>query len=131
MHRSAGGIIKNDKGEILLIERAIFPFGWSCPSGHVDPDEEPEVAMKREIKEEVGLDVKKCKLLYHEFLDWNKCSRGVVGHDWHLYEVLEWAGALHWEESEVKNIKWVTIDDLKKIELEEAYHHWFKKLGYI
>ncbi|MDD4901842.1 MAG: NUDIX hydrolase [Patescibacteria group bacterium] len=131
MHQSAGAVIKNNQGEILLIERAIFPFGWSCPSGHIEEGENPEQGMKREIFEETGLKVRKSRLLFNEFLDWNECSRGVVGHNWFLYEVSEWTGKLKKEESEVKNINWVAISELKKLKLEEAYKYWFKKLGYL
>jgi mutator protein MutT len=131
MHRSVGAIIKNDQGEILLIERAIFPFGWSCPSGHVDESENPEQGMEREILEETGIKVQKSRLLFNEFLDWNKCSHGVTGHKWFLYEALEWTGKIKIEKSEVKNINWVAISELKKLKLEEAYQYWFKKSGYL
>ncbi|HTX87296.1 MAG TPA: NUDIX hydrolase [Candidatus Nanoarchaeia archaeon] len=131
MHQSAGAIIKDKDGKILMIERKFAPFGWAGPAGHINPGEDPKMAMMREVKEEVGLNVIKSKLIFHEMLDWNRCSGGVVGHDWYLYEVLEWSGELIKEESEVKNIKWVELVELKKIKLEEAYRYWFKKLSYL
>ena len=131
MHQSAGAIIKDKEGRILIIERKFAPFGWAGPAGHIDEGESPEEAMKREVREEVGLEVKKFKLLYHETLDWNKCSRGITGHEWFLYKILEWSGELKKEKSEVKNLKWVAPSELKKIKLEEAYQYWFKKLGYL
>ena len=34
VHYSAGAIIKNDKGQILMIDRLKQPFGFACPAGH-------------------------------------------------------------------------------------------------
>lgn len=129
MHKSAGAVIKNKKGEILMIERNIFPPGWAAPAGHVDEGEKPEEAMIREVREEVGINVKDFKLLTHEFVDWNECSKGIVGHDWHVYEVLDYEGEIRRSEREVKGIKWVSIDELKKLELEKVWKMWFNKLN--
>jgi ADP-ribose pyrophosphatase YjhB (NUDIX family) len=45
LHYSAGAIIKNDKGEFLIIERAKFPPGFAGPAGHVDEGETGEEAI--------------------------------------------------------------------------------------
>lgn len=129
MHKSAGAIIKNEKGEILMIERKIFPPGWACPAGHVDEGESSEEAMIREAREEVGLNVNKCKLLIHEVVDWNKCSKGIVGHDWYVYEVLDYEGEVKRSEDETKNFKWVSEEELKKLKLEKVWKLWFNRLS--
>jgi mutator protein MutT len=131
MHQSGGAIIKDEEGRILLIERKFEPFGWAGPAGHVDEGETPAEAMRREVKEEVGLEVKNAKLLFHEFLDWNKCQRGITGHDWFLYEVLEWTGEIKRERSEVKNVEWIELKNIKNLKIEEAYNYWFKKLNFL
>lgn len=130
MHTSAGAIIKNEKNEILLIDRVKIPLGWAAPAGHVEDGELPEEALRREVKEETNLKIKKFKLLYHEFIAWNECSRGVKGHDWYLYEILEWKGGVKKEDKEAKDIKWVNTKDLKNLKLEEVWQYWFEKLGY-
>jgi len=50
-------IVKNN--EILLIKRGVEPQidKWAFPSGYVNRYETPEDALKREVKEETGLDV--------------------------------------------------------------------------
>ncbi|HAV11037.1 MAG TPA: hypothetical protein DCX32_00600 [Candidatus Moranbacteria bacterium] len=130
MHKSAGAIIKNDKGKILMLERTKFPFGWACPAGHVDEGEKPEDAMVREVWEETGLSVKEYELLFHEFVEWNECSRGVRGHDWSLFEAIEWEGEAV-SNSESKNMKWVGVDEIKGLELEPVWKYWFEKLKII
>ncbi len=131
MHRSVGVIIKNKKGEILMIERVKLPFGWACPAGHIDDDEKPEEALKREVKEEVGLEIKNIKLLIYEFVDWNKCSQGTVGHDWYVFEALFDKGSLVLERKEVKNFQWINQNELKNLQLEEVWKMWFERLEYL
>lgn len=129
MHKSAGAIIKNEKGEILMIERKIFPPGWACPAGHIDEGESPEEAMIREVKEETGLIVKDYKLLINEFVDWNKCSKGVEGHDWYLFEVLDYEGEIKKSDREAKNIGWINREKLKGLKLEKVWEMWFNRLS--
>ena len=131
MHVSVGAIIKNEDNKILMLDRAYFPFGWACPAGHVDKNEDPEQALKREIKEETNLDIKTYKLLIHEFVEWNKCIKGVKGHDWYVYEIGEWQGKIKQNKREVKEINWFSPDEIKKLKLEQIWQYWFKKLRII
>jgi 8-oxo-dGTP pyrophosphatase MutT (NUDIX family) len=51
---AAGAVVRNAKGEILLIYRLKT---WDLPKGKIDKGETPEVAAVREIQEETGLNV--------------------------------------------------------------------------
>ncbi|MFC1771248.1 NUDIX domain-containing protein, partial [Candidatus Margulisiibacteriota bacterium] len=51
--KSAGGIVINEKGEILIVNQN--NLSWSLPKGHIDKDENPLTAAKREIYEETGI----------------------------------------------------------------------------
>ena len=48
---------------IVLIERKNPPLGWALPGGFVDRGERVEAALKREMREEIGLDVSIVSLL--------------------------------------------------------------------
>lgn len=52
-------VVRNDDGAILLTKRAIPPYmgKWVMPGGKIDLGEPITVALKREVFEEVGLDV--------------------------------------------------------------------------
>ncbi len=128
MHISVGVIIKNNQGKILMIDRTFFPMGWACPAGHVDEGESPEHALIREFKEETNLDIKKYKLLIHEYVDWNKCIKGAKGHDWYVYEITDWSGEIIQNKLEENAIKWVTKEEIKKEELEKIWQQRVKKL---
>ncbi len=50
--QAAGGLVKSNKGKILLIERK---GRWDLPKGKLDPGEKPAQAALREVKEETGI----------------------------------------------------------------------------
>jgi len=52
----ADAAIFNENGEILLMERA-DGSGWCLPCGWVEANERPIDAMRREVREETGLEV--------------------------------------------------------------------------
>ena len=130
-HKTAGAIIRNEKGEILLLDRKTLPFGWAGPAGHIEENENPEEAMEREVFEEVGLKVERSKLLFHEYVEWNECKSGVRGHEWNLFEVLDWDGNLKRSEREVKKLKWFNEKEIGNLKLEEVWRYWFEKLRVI
>lgn len=58
---SVGGFIRNKFGEVLFIKRSendsFLPGNWELPGGGVEYGENIEKTLRREIKEECGLDV--------------------------------------------------------------------------
>jgi ADP-ribose pyrophosphatase len=61
---TVGALIVNKEGKILLIRSYKWLNGkYSVPGGHIEPYERIEEAIKREVKEEVGLDVEVKELL--------------------------------------------------------------------
>ena len=56
-HRvTAGAVVIRDDNKILLIEGP--QRGWELPGGHVEEGESIHHALKREVKEETGIDIK-------------------------------------------------------------------------
>ncbi len=60
---TVGALIQNDEGKILLCESHKWPGLYTVPGGHIELGETAEEALVREIKEEVGLDIKVVELL--------------------------------------------------------------------
>ena len=59
------GVLVVDGGKVLLVERAVEPFKgyWDIPGGFLDCDEHPAEAVRREMKEETGLEVEPREVL--------------------------------------------------------------------
>jgi putative (di)nucleoside polyphosphate hydrolase len=57
---NVGAVLFNRMGEIFVARRADLPNaegtpgGWQLPQGGIDPDEDPRMAVLRELEEEIG-----------------------------------------------------------------------------
>jgi 8-oxo-dGTP pyrophosphatase MutT (NUDIX family) len=63
---AAGALFVNERGQILLVHPTYRP-DWLLPGGSVDADESPHVCAIREVREELGLDVRVGRLLCLEY----------------------------------------------------------------
>jgi len=56
------GLVWNDRHELLFCKmsskRGVFPEQWGLPGGGVEPNEKIEEALRRELREEIGIEVK-------------------------------------------------------------------------
>lgn len=64
---SAGGLIRNRDGAILIVKPA-YRAGWLLPGGIVERDESPVQALCREVQEEIALRVEPQRLLCIDYL---------------------------------------------------------------
>jgi len=61
---TAGAIVIDKQGRVLLLKhRFRTGSGWGIPGGFVDAGEQPVDAVRRELQEEVGLDVDELEVL--------------------------------------------------------------------
>ena len=149
-HTSVGIIVRRGE-EILLIERKKFPFGFAPPSGHVDLDPDYETAAKRELKEEVGLEVVELNLLIEGKKE-NKCRRdGGTWHYWKIYQA-EVQGDIVASSDETKQVGWFSPERIRELSdrtgkylsgeitekeweespgIEVVWYEWFKELEII
>ncbi|HKZ00822.1 MAG TPA: NUDIX domain-containing protein [Pyrinomonadaceae bacterium] len=60
---TAAAIIINNQGQVLLLKHVFRPgSGWGIPGGFLQTGEQPEMGLRRELQEEVGLDLERVEL---------------------------------------------------------------------
>jgi ADP-ribose pyrophosphatase YjhB (NUDIX family) len=60
---SCAAIITNERREVLLLEHVLRPAsGWGIPGGFMEYGEQPDEAIRRELREETGLELENVKL---------------------------------------------------------------------
>ncbi len=69
------------QGKIVLIERKNPPYGWAIPGGFVDVGETVEDAVRREMKEEIGVELFDLKQ-FHAYSDPKRDKR------WHTISLI-------------------------------------------
>lgn len=61
---SAGAIVLNPKNQVLLLHHILRPgSGWGIPGGFLDRGEQPDTAVRREIREETGIELTDLRFL--------------------------------------------------------------------
>lgn len=61
---SVVALVVNPAGEVLVLDHFLRPgSSWGLPGGFIDPGESPEAAVRRELKEETGLEISDVSLL--------------------------------------------------------------------
>ena len=62
---TAGAFVFDEQGRILLLEHEFRPDSrWGIPGGFLNKSEHPEEAMRRELREEVALEVDDVQFLF-------------------------------------------------------------------
>lgn len=119
LHRIVRVMVEDNRGRILLQKRSphvdLFPNAWDhSAAGHVDEGESYEEAAIREAAEEIGLKGIKLK----EVAQWrsNDVFGGRILNRFNrLYKVLLDNPEFALQKSEVSDVKWFTLDEIKRL----------------
>ncbi len=111
----AGGCIFNKNGEVLLQKRADCNK-WGFPGGAIELGETPEMAAKREVKEETGLDVEVGNLIGIYTDSDVICANGDKVHSICIgYEMSIVGGELICDENETLELKYFSLDNMPEL----------------
>jgi 8-oxo-dGTP diphosphatase len=62
---TVGAVVIDSSGRVLLLRHRFRPGGgWGIPGGFMRPREQPEEAVRRELREEIGLEVEVAGLAF-------------------------------------------------------------------
>jgi 8-oxo-dGTP diphosphatase len=114
---SVTGIVTNEKGEVLLLDHLLRPrSGWGPPGGFIERGEQPETALRREIKEETTLDLASVQLIR---------TRTFKRHIEIIYTARA-VGEARAVSREIRSLKWFEIDSMPaemSLDLQFAIHN--------
>jgi 8-oxo-dGTP diphosphatase len=108
----------DQSGRVLVAKRPQgkeFAGLWEFPGGKVEPGETPEVALARELYEELGIEVDVPSLVPVSFSSESRGDRHLV---LLLYRSSVWSGEA--QALDAAAIRWVDIGDLGKLPMPPA-----------
>lgn len=102
---TAGAMLFDDRGRILLLEHVFRPdSGWGIPGGFMGRHEQPEEALRRELREEIAVEVEDVELLFVRSLG---RPRQVE-----IYFRARVVGEPRASSFEIKRAQWFAVDEL-------------------
>ncbi len=135
-------VIRDAKGQVLAGERSDRPGAWQLPQGGIDPGEEPEEALMRELQEEIGSDGLCIRSRSGDWIRYNfpetvnrEMLQDFQGQQqiWFLLEFLPGKGPdLSLSDGEFRDVRWMKPQELIEGIVEwkrEAYRLGFAALG--
>jgi 8-oxo-dGTP diphosphatase len=124
-------LIFNEKREFLIIQRLkndnVLPGYWDIPGGTIEDRESIVNGVRREAREETGLEISNPSLFFHT---WNiderkaKCFIRMI----FLAKYDGDPSAIRLDSSEHEACAWIAFDDVKKYQLVEYLHDCFATL---
>jgi len=130
-------IIKNN-GDYLLCkmadDRGVFPGQWALSGGGMEPGETIEEALRREIREELGEELRITEIVPWTFRDDIRVKTYPDGRKeeiYMLYLIFDCISANRQVtfNDEFQEIKWVSPNDIGQLDLNEATRMTFKQKG--
>lgn len=128
LHRTAGALIERG-GRYLVIHKRTWPYLWDVVAGHLHQAEAPLKAVRREVREEVGLVLIQPRLAWHGVIYPDPCRRGAVRHEWYLFRARV-RGVLACDRREVREARWVTVDEMARLPFVRPAYWLLDAIGF-
>lgn len=107
---SAAAVIRDEQGRVLIVN-PVYKERWNLPGGHVEKGELPTAALRRELREELGLDLEVGDLLVTAWV-----TRPEGSHVFYVFDGprldAERQRAIRLQESEIGEIRFCLPEDI-------------------
>ena len=120
---AVGILINNDS--VLLCQRkstACYALKWEFPGGKVEPDEHEEDCLRRELREELGIDATIGELFHRQDAEYADSGR----FDVHYYLVDSFSGSL--QNLVFERFLWTPVSSLPEFDILEGNRDVVNKL---
>jgi 8-oxo-dGTP diphosphatase len=137
-HFTVNGLIFYNGKTLLLKHRKVEK--WLCPGGHIEPNETPDEALLREVKEETGLDVHfmgdidktfgddQVRILHSPFVVQDELINIPGDEHYHIDLIyLCTSGTDKLATEEASDIGWFTYEETEKLEMFPNFRTLLKK----
>jgi ADP-ribose pyrophosphatase YjhB (NUDIX family) len=110
---TASGVCLDDEGRILLSRRGIDPFAgkWDLPGGFLDEDEHPRDCVRRELREEAGVEIEPLELL-GVWMDQYGPSSGSAAYTLNFYWTARIVEGTPEPHDDVAEFRWFALDEI-------------------
>jgi len=115
---TVGALIVNDGDEILLVKSHKWGNKYTVPGGHIELGERSETAVKREVREEVGLEVEPVRVLLVQEAIY---PADYIKHEHYIfldYLCRTESSAVKLDEKEIQEHLWVNPERALQLDLE-------------
>ncbi|MFK0046076.1 NUDIX domain-containing protein [Streptomyces sp. NPDC090741] len=107
---SAAAIVSDEQGRVLIVN-PVYKERWNLPGGHIEEGELPAAAARREVREEIGLDLEIGVLLVTAWV-----TRAEGSHVFYVFDGPELSAeqqqAITLQESEIGEIRFCLPADI-------------------
>ncbi|MER7468160.1 NUDIX hydrolase [Streptomyces sp. NPDC097981] len=107
---SAAAIIRDEQGRVLIVN-PVYKERWNLPGGHLEEGELPTAAARREVREEIGLELEIGDLLVTAWV-----TRAEGSHVFYVFDGPELSPeqqrAITLQESEIGEIRFCLPEDI-------------------
>ncbi|MEU9304981.1 NUDIX hydrolase [Streptomyces sp. NPDC048269] len=107
---SAAAIVRDEQGRVLIVN-PVYKERWNLPGGHLEEGEIPTAAVRRELREELGLDLEIGDLLVTAWV-----TRAEGSHVFYVFDgpqlSPEQQQAISLQKSEIDEVRFCLPEDM-------------------
>jgi nucleoside triphosphatase len=124
---TVGALIVNDRGEVLIVRSHKWGAKYTVPGGHIELGERAEDAIRREVKEETGLEAEPVELLIVQQAIYPKNFHKHEHYIFMDYVLKAKSSRVQLDGRELQDYVWVKPEEALQLDLEEYTRNFVLK----